>query len=154
MTTWTIRRATETDVPAIVALLADDHLGAARESLDDLAPYLAAFAAIDADPNVFLAVMEAEGRIIGTMQLTFLHGLSFRGAVRMQIEAVRIASDLRSQGLGGELIAWGVAQARSRGCRLVQLTSNAARPDAHRFYERLGFHHTHAGFKLDLAKTE
>jgi GNAT superfamily N-acetyltransferase len=152
--TWTIRRATESDVPAIVALLADDHLGATRESPGDLAPYASAFAAIDADPNVFLAVMEAENRLIGTMQLTFLHGLSFKGAVRLQIEAVRIASDLRGQGLGGELIAWGVAQARARGCRLVQLTSNAARPDAHRFYERLGFHHTHAGFKLDLAPPE
>lgn len=150
MADWTIRRAAEADVPALVALLADDHLGATRESLDDLEPYRRAFAEIDRDPNVLLAVMERDGRIIGTMQLTFLRGLSFRGGLRLQIEAVRIASDLRGHGLGGQLILWAIDDARRRGCLLVQLTSNAARPDAHRFYERLGFHHTHAGFKLML----
>ena len=147
----TIRRATKIDVPAIAALLADDFLGAQRESLDDMAPYFGAFAAIDRDPNQLLTVMELNGRIVGTMQMTFLRGLSMRGAVRAQIESVRIASDLRGQGFGADLMRWGVETARERGCRLVQLTSNAARPDAHRFYARLGFAHTHAGFKLDLA---
>jgi GNAT superfamily N-acetyltransferase len=150
MPDWTIRRAAEADIPELVALLADDHLGATRESPDDLTPYRRAFVEIDRDPNVYLAVMERGGRIIGTMQLTFLHGLSFRGGARLQIEAVRIASDLRGQSLGSQLIQWAIDEARRRGCILVQLTSNAARPDAHRFYERLGFHHTHAGFKLML----
>ena len=148
---WTIRRATEADIPAIVEMLMDDSFGTHRESLDDLAPYLRAFSEIDRDPNQFLAVMEADGRLIGTMQITYILGLSMHGAVRAQIEAVRIASDLRGQGLGGELINWGIAQARERGCRLVQLTSNAKRVDAHRFYERLGFARSHTGFKLDLA---
>lgn len=150
MIDWSTRRAAKADVAAIVALLADDALGATRESLDDLAPYLKAFAVIDRDPSVFLAVMESSGRIIGTMQMTFLQGLSHRGALRAQIEAVRIASDLRGQGLGGELIKWAIEEARRRGCILVQLTSDASRTDAHRFYTRLGFAHTHAGFKLKM----
>lgn len=145
---WTVRRATKSDIPALAALLADDALGRTRESPDDLEPYRRAFAEIDRDPNMFLAVMEADGRIIGTMQMTFLRGLSYRGGLRAQIEAVRIASDLRNRGLGGALIQWGIDEARRRGCLLVQLTSDASRTDAHRFYERLGFRHTHAGFKL------
>jgi len=150
---WVIRRAIEADVAEIVALLADDALGSQRETPDNLASYLAAFALLDRDPNQFLAVMSAEGRVIGTMQLNYLLGLSHQGAVRAQIEAVRIAADLRGQGLGGELIAWGIAQARARNCRLVQLTSHASRLAAHRFYERLGFSATHTGFKLNLHDT-
>jgi GNAT superfamily N-acetyltransferase len=145
-----IRRAVEADVREIVALLADDPLGAARESPDNLTPYLAAFRHIDADPNQFLAVMERSHVVIGTLQLSFINGLSRRGATRVQIEAVRISSQERGGGLGTKLIAWAIEEARSRGCVLVQTTSDRSRTNAHRFYERLGFEHTHAGFKLML----
>lgn len=150
MTKMVMRRATEADVLKIVALLADDELGAKRESPSDIAPYLAAFAAIDADPQQLLVAAELDGEIAGTMQLTFIRGLSHRGAVRAQIEAVRIASPLRGQGFGTILIEWAIEEARHRDCYLVQLTSNNSRPDAHRFYTRLGFTQSHAGFKLQL----
>ncbi|MEV8514613.1 GNAT family N-acetyltransferase [Dactylosporangium sp. NPDC051484] len=145
-----IRRATGADVPAIVALLADDPLGAGRESPDDLAPYRAAFAAVDADPNQVLVVAERAGRVVGTLQLSVLPGLARRGAARGQIEAVRVARDERGGGVGATLMRWAIDEARRRGCRLVQLTSDVARPDAHRFYEQLGFAATHVGFKLNL----
>jgi GNAT superfamily N-acetyltransferase len=150
MTEMVMRRATEADLPAIVALLADDELGAQRESLDDIKPYLAAFAAIDADPHQLLVAAELDGEIVGTLQLTFIRGLSHRGAIRAQIEAVRIASSSRGQGLGSALIEWAIKEARRRNCYLVQLTSNNSRLDAHRFYTRLGFSQSHAGFKLQL----
>jgi GNAT superfamily N-acetyltransferase len=120
----------------------------ARLPLD--ARYGAAFDAIHADPNQMLVVAERDGRVIGTMQLSFLPGLSWKGAWRGQIEAVRIASDLRGRGLGAELIDWAVAECRARGCRMAQLTSKGDRLDAHRFYERLGWDKSHAGFKLKL----
>jgi GNAT superfamily N-acetyltransferase len=145
-----IRRAVNADVPEIVALLADDALGATRESLDDLTPYHDAFARIDSDPNQFLAVMERSHIIIGTLQLTFLAGLSRKGATRAQIEAVRISSAERGGGLGKQFIEWAIEEARSRGCVLVQLTSDVSRVDAHRFYQNLGFEQTHAGFKYTL----
>ena len=145
-----MRRATQADVPAIVALLADDELGAKRESLDDVNPYVLAFAAINADPHQLLIVAELDSDIVGTMQLTFIRGLSHRGATRAQIEAVRIAASLRGQGLGTTLIKWAIEEARRRNCYLVQLTSNNSRLDAHRFYTRLGFTQSHAGFKLPL----
>jgi ribosomal protein S18 acetylase RimI-like enzyme len=147
-----IRRATAADIAAVVALLADDVLGAARESPDDLKPYEAAFAEIDRDPQHVLAVADRAGAVVGTAQLTFLPGLSHRGATRAQIEAVRIGSAARGSGLGGALIEWCVARAGERGCTMVQLTSDASRVDAHRFYERLGFRATHVGFKLTLAE--
>ena len=136
----------------IVALLADDVNGAEREdaSLPLDPAYGAAFEAIDADPNQMLVVAERDGRIVGTLQLSFLAGLSHRGAWRGQIEAVRIASDLRGQGLGAELIGWAVGECRARGCRMAQLTSKGDRLDTHRFYERLGWDKSHAGFKLKL----
>ncbi len=145
-----IRRARREDLPAIVALLLDDTLGAQRESLADLAPYEAAFQAIDADPRQYLAVMERDGAIIGTQQLTFLPGLSYQGATRLQIEAVRIAASARGGGLGTMLIEWAIAYAREHDCFLVQLSSNSSRLDAHRFYQRLGFDASHTGFKLKL----
>jgi GNAT superfamily N-acetyltransferase len=145
-----MRRARGGDVPAIVALLADDALGRTRESPDDLEPYRAAFAEIDGDPQHVLVVAEREGRVIGTAQLTFLPGLSRRAATRAQIEGVRIGGAARGTGLGSMLIEWCVERARERGCAMVQLTSDASRTDAHRFYERLGFRPTHVGFKLDL----
>ncbi|MES2291036.1 MAG: GNAT family N-acetyltransferase [Pseudomonadota bacterium] len=148
----TMRRATDADLPAIVAMLADDQLGGAREDASTpLDPgYVAAFAAIDADPNQLLAVAELDSKIVGTLQLSYLPGLSFRGAWRGQIEAVRVATALRGHGIGAQMIDWAVGQCRDRGCRMVQLTSNLTRTDAHRFYERLGWDKSHAGFKLHL----
>ncbi|WP_433605616.1 GNAT family N-acetyltransferase [Dactylosporangium sp. CA-139114] len=151
MTQVRIRKATEADVPAIVALLADDALGAGRESPDDLSPYQRAFAAVVADANQVLVVAERDGRTVGTLQLTLLPGLARRGATRGQIEAVRVAGDERGSGLGATLMQWAIDEARARGCQLVQLTSDVSRTDAHRFYERLGFAPTHVGFKLNLA---
>ncbi|MFF2805913.1 GNAT family N-acetyltransferase [Streptomyces sp. NPDC058000] len=145
-----IRRATEADLPAIVAMLADDPLGATRESPDDLTPYRAAFAALDADPNQHLVVADRGGRVVGTLQLTLIPGLSRRGATRTIVEAVRIHADERGAGLGTVLIEWAIAESRKLGCQLVQLTSDATRVDAHRFYERLGFDASHLGFKRQL----
>ncbi|MFI6765710.1 GNAT family N-acetyltransferase [Streptomyces sp. NPDC050355] len=145
-----IRRATEADLPAIVAMLADDPLGAARESPDDLAPYLAAYAALAADPQQHLVVAVRDGRTIGTLQLTVNPGLSRRGATRSIIEGVRIHRDERGGGLGSQLIDWAVTESRTLGCQMVQLTSDATRIEAHRFYERLGFEASHLGFKLTL----
>ncbi|MFB6894385.1 GNAT family N-acetyltransferase [Kitasatospora sp. NPDC056327] len=150
MNDLTIRRATGDDLPAIVAMLADDALGATRESPDDLTPYLTAFARIDADPHQHLVVAERAGRTIGTLQLTVVPGLSRKGATRTVIEAVRIHADERGTGLGTDLIRWAVDRSRELGAELVQLTSDVTRTDAHRFYERLGFVASHVGFKLAL----
>ncbi|MFE0016911.1 GNAT family N-acetyltransferase [Mesorhizobium sp. NPDC059054] len=146
------RRAERTDVTAIVAMLADDMLGSSREDISEpLADsYLRAFEAIDADPNQLLAVMTEAGRVVGTLQLTFIAGLSRRGSLRGQIEAVRVARDRQSAGLGQKMIDWAVGQCRERGCAIVQLTTDRNRHDAHRFYERLGFKQTHFGYKIDL----
>ncbi|MFG2842583.1 GNAT family N-acetyltransferase [Kitasatospora sp. NPDC048296] len=146
----TIRRATEGDLPAIVAMLADDPLGATRESPDDLTPYRTAFARINGDPHQHLVVAERAGRVVGTLQLTIVPGLSRAGATRTIVEAVRIHADERGSGLGTELIQWAVERSRALEADLVQLTSNATRTDAHRFYERLGFVASHLGFKLKL----
>ncbi|MET9292158.1 GNAT family N-acetyltransferase [Streptomyces sp. NPDC003077] len=145
-----IRPATENDIPAIVAMLADDPLGATRESPDDLAPYRAAFQRLADDPNQHLVVAVRENRVVGTLQLTVVPGLSRRGASRSIIEGVRIHADERGGGLGTQLIDWAVDTSRSLGCQLVQLTSDATRVDAHRFYERLGFEASHLGFKRAL----
>jgi ribosomal protein S18 acetylase RimI-like enzyme len=146
----TFRRATLADLPAVIALLADDELGRTREAPDHRAPYETSFAAIDADPNQLLVVGESRGATVATMQLTFIPGLSRRGTWREQIEGVRVSSSVRGGGIGEQLITWAIAQARERGCALVQLTSDASRADAHRFYERLGFVASHTGFKLAL----
>ncbi|EST28618.1 GNAT family N-acetyltransferase [Streptomyces roseochromogenus] len=145
-----IRRATADDLPAIVAMLADDSLGAQRESTDDMTPYRAALERLDADPNQHLVVAVREGRVIGTLQLTIIAGLSHKGTTRALIEAVRIHADERGSGLGSRLIEWAIDTSRQIGCRMVQLTSDKTRTDAHRFYERLGFSATHEGFKLRL----
>ena len=152
MNAISIRRAIEADVAAIVAMLADDALGRAREdaSLPLAQPYLDAFAAIERDPNQLLAVMTDGDDVIGTLQITFLAGLSLRGAWRGQIEAVRVASGRRGEGLGQRLLEWAIDKCRERGCRIVQLTTNKSRTDAHRFYERLGFKASHIGYKLEL----
>ncbi|WP_372344329.1 N-acetyltransferase family protein [Streptomyces sp. KL116D] len=145
-----IRPAAAEDVPAIVAMLADDPLGARRESPDDLAPYLAAHARLAADPNQHLVVAVREGRVVGTLQLTVIPGLSRMGSTRSVIEGVRVHADERGSGLGTRLIEWAVEESRRQDCQLVQLTSDATRTDAHRFYERLGFVASHVGFKLPL----
>ncbi|MBL1096273.1 GNAT family N-acetyltransferase [Streptomyces coffeae] len=150
MSDFRIRRATADDIPDIVAMLADDPLGARRESPDDPAPYRAAFETLDRDPKQRLVVAVRDGRTIGTLQLTLIPGLSRRGATRSIIEAVRIHADERGSGLGTRLIEWAVEESRREGCVLVQLTSDATRTDAHRFYERLGFEASHVGFKLPL----
>ncbi|SDY40717.1 L-amino acid N-acyltransferase YncA [Micromonospora pattaloongensis] len=150
MSDLTIRPAAAEDVAAIVAMLADDVLGATRESPDDLEPYLTAFAVIDADPHQTLVVAERAGSIVGTLQLTILPGLSRRATTRALVEAVRVSSSERGSGLGTELLRWAIDEARRRGCRLVQLTTDRARTDAHRFYESLGFEATHIGYKLAL----
>ncbi|MER5831733.1 GNAT family N-acetyltransferase [Streptomyces sp. NPDC002130] len=145
-----IRAAVADDVPAIVAMLADDPLGAQRESPDDLAPYLAALERLSADPNQRLVVAVREGRVVGTLQLTIIPGLSRRGATRSIVEGVRIHADERGSGLGTQLIEWAIEESRNERCQLIQLTSDKTRTDAHRFYERLGFTASHTGFKLQL----
>ncbi|MFH9615363.1 GNAT family N-acetyltransferase [Streptomyces pratensis] len=145
-----IRPAAPADLPAIVAMLADDPLGAQRESPGDLAPYHAAFRRLADDPHQHLVVAVREDRVVGTLQLTIVPGLSRRGATRSVIEGVRVHADERGSGLGTQLIQWAVDESRRQGCQLVQLTSDATRTDAHRFYERLGFTASHVGFKLAL----
>jgi GNAT superfamily N-acetyltransferase len=151
--TVVLRRARREDVPALVALIAADQLGATRDGIRDeadLKSYEAAFAAIDADPAHILLVAESAGAVVGTMQLSFLPGLARRGALRAQIEAVRVAESTRGSGLGAAMMQWAIDEARRRGCALVQLTSDKSRTDAHRFYQRLGFVSSHEGMKLKL----
>lgn len=149
MTEVIMRRARAEDVDDIVAMLADDPLGSTRERPGD-PHYGEAFRALDQDPGQLLAVAEVDGDVVGTLQLTFIPGLSRVGATRAQIEAVRVRADQRGAGLGKRMIEWAVAEAKARGCVLVQLTSDASRADAHRFYTRLGFKQTHVGMKLAL----
>ncbi|MBZ9703103.1 MULTISPECIES: GNAT family N-acetyltransferase [unclassified Mesorhizobium] len=148
----TFRKALASDLPALVAMLADDPLGAAREdaSLPLAQGYVDAFNAIDADPNQLLAVAVDGADVVGTLQISFLAGLSRKGAWRGQIEAVRVAGHRRSEGIGRLMIEWAVDQCRARGCGLVQLTTDKTRADAHRFYESLGFTGTHLGYKKTL----
>ena len=146
-----LRRATAGDLPALVALLADDPLGASREEPDgDLAAYRRAFDLIDADPAHLLVAAVVGDAVVGTLQLTFLPGLARRGALRAQLEAVRVAAGERSRGLGAAMVEWAVEEAGRRGCGLVQLTTDKSRSEAHRFYERLGFVASHEGLKLAL----
>ncbi|WP_313066755.1 GNAT family N-acetyltransferase [Achromobacter animicus] len=146
------RRARAADLPAIVAMLADDDLGAGREDASvPLNPrYVAAFKAIEQDSNQFLAVVEQDSQLVGCLQLSFIPGLSRLGLWRGQIESVRIASAFRGGGLGRAMFEWAIEQCRSQGCGLVQLTTDRARPDARRFYESLGFKASHDGMKLSL----
>ncbi|HZF55737.1 MAG TPA: GNAT family N-acetyltransferase [Polyangiaceae bacterium] len=146
------RPAREEDLDAIVGMLADDALGAQREryAVPLPASYLAAFAAIDADPNNELVVATREGRVVAVLQLTFIPYLTYQGAWRALIEGVRVASSERSGGVGTALFEWAIARARERGCVMLQLTTDKARPDALRFYEKLGFVASHHGMKLKL----
>ncbi|MCW3838073.1 GNAT family N-acetyltransferase [Sphingomonas canadensis] len=135
-------------------MLREDTIPDARETDPADPRYAAAFDAISADPNQLLVSAELDGRVVGTLQLSFLPGLSFRGAWRGQIEAVRIDSSVRNQGLGAKLIDWAVECCRERGCFMVQLTSSNERTGAHRFYERLGWVQSHKGFKRKLREAE
>jgi GNAT superfamily N-acetyltransferase len=147
---YSVGRATRRDVRDIVTLLHDDELGARRE-LDELAPYEAAFEAIDRDPNHLLLVVKADSNaVVGTMQLTLLPGLARGATTRLQIEAVRIAASARGTGLGSALFEWAHDYGRRHGATLAQLTTDKARDDAHRFYARLGYTATHEGMKRPL----
>ncbi|MGC0249035.1 N-acetyltransferase family protein [Pseudactinotalea sp. Z1748] len=145
-----LTRAAAADVPAIVALLADDVLGQGREHAGTDPRYTEAFEAIDADPNQVLVVARAGGEMAATAQLTFIPGLSRGGALRAQVEAVRVAADYRGAGLGEAFFRWMATYAADRGATLMQLTSDRSRTDAVRFYERLGFVASHVGMKLPL----
>jgi GNAT superfamily N-acetyltransferase len=148
----TFREATAGDLPQIVRLLADDPLGATRETLAAEIPeaYFAAFAAIEKDPNNRLIVADVSGTVAGTLQLTYIPGLTYTGGERAQIEGVRVAADERGRGLGQTMITWAIDQARARGCRVVQLTTDRQRPDAIRFYQKIGFRPSHMGMKYHL----
>ena len=147
-----LREAQREDLPTIVRMLADDPLGAKRHRVEDPLPtdYYATFDAIAASPSNRLYVAEVDGEIVGTLQLTFIPGLDYVGAERMMIEAVRVARERRNAGLGKAMVIQAIEIARRRGCQRVELTSNASRRDAHRFYERLGFTASHVGLKLML----
>lgn len=146
------RPARREDLPECVRLLSDDPLGCQRESDTFPLPesYPAAFEAIDRDANNELVVAESNGAVIGMLQLTFLPNLTYQGSWRAQIEGVRIDPQFRSLGIGEKLIAWAVQRSEQRGCRMVQLTSDKNRPEAIRFYEKLGFVPSHEGLKLHL----
>ncbi|MGN7862577.1 GNAT family N-acetyltransferase [Microbacterium sp. 22303] len=149
----TLRRAHTDDTSAIVALLADDAISAARgdtASDDDLPAYAAGLESVLADDSNDLLVAEHDGAVVGTFQLTRIPGMSRRGSTRLLVEAVRVHSDLRSSGVGSALMRWIMEVATVElGSPLVQLTSDAQRVEAHRFYERLGFAGSHKGFKYN-----
>lgn len=148
-----IRKAKESDISAIVALLANDKLGKLRENYKEPLPqkYYDAFKAINEDQNQELIVFENETeQIIGTMQLSFIPYLTYQGGVRAQIEAVRVHEDYRNKGIGQQLFEWAIQRAKQKGAHVVQLTTDKKRPDALKFYEKLGFTASHEGMKLHL----
>lgn len=145
-----IRPARREDVAAIVAMLADDHLGRARERVEDPLPavYYEAFERVERDPNLTLVVAESQGRVVGCLQLAVLPGLSSQGGIRGLLEDVRVATDCRSRGIGEQLVQWAIAEAKARGCNLVELLTHSSRVDAQRFYKRLGFAASHVGMTV------
>lgn len=144
------RKAVREDVPAIIEMIVDDDLGKLRENLQDPLPkeYYRAFESIDSNEDQELIVVEHEGKIIGTMQLTFLQYLTYQGGIRAQIEAVRIHRSQRGKGLGETFLQWAIDHAKERGVHLMQLTTDKKRPEALKFYEKLGFKASHEGMKL------
>ena len=147
----TVRPARRDDVAVIVRMLADDHLGRARERVEDPPPasYFQAFDAVESDPHIHLVVAEdADGGVIGCLQLCILPGISSQGASRALIEDVRVAAHCRSRGIGEQLVQWAVAAAQARGCKLIELFTHQTRVDAQRFYARLGFQPSHVGMTL------
>lgn len=147
-----IREAEERDVPEIAAIMAADSIGGHGDTTDAkaLPDYIAAFRAIAASPNETLYVVTSAGTVVATFQTMMTTTMSGRGSTSMIIEAVQTRSDMRGQGIGTRMIRFCIAEAQRSGVRLVQLTSNVARKDAHRFYERLGFKPSHLGFKMRL----
>ncbi|MDG4779940.1 GNAT family N-acetyltransferase [Micromonospora sp. WMMD961] len=150
MSDVTYREAVRADLPSVIALLADDVLGKARDFTEVDEAYERAFTDIDADPRNQLIVAEQAGELVGCLQITYIPGLGRHGSERSLIESVRVRSDRRGQGLGRDLMTWAIDQARQRGCALVQLTTDKTRADAHRFYLGLGFVASHEGMKLAL----
>lgn len=146
----TFRIAEAGDLPALVELLADDPLGVTRERAVDDVAYTAAFEAIAADPYNEVLVAEDAGEVVGCVQVTITHGLSRSGMTRATLEGVRIRKDRRGSGVGEALLRRAMEIARERGAGLVQLTTDTRRPEARRFYERLGFEATHHGMKRSL----
>jgi len=146
------RQATREDLPEIVRMLADDFLGATRERYENPLPdsYIKAFEEIAADKNNELVVAEMNGKIVGTLQITFTPSISFQGGKRATIESVRVDAKYRGQGIGKQLMQWAIERAKAENCFAMQLTTNADRKDAHRFYEDLGFTGSHLGMKLYL----
>ncbi|MBO9042843.1 GNAT family N-acetyltransferase [Curtobacterium flaccumfaciens] len=152
----TLRNAVDGDLDALMALLSDDPISAARGDVaapEDRPQYAEALRSIVDDPaNALLVAEDADGRLVGTLQLTRIPGMARRGATRLLVEAVRVSSALRSGGIGSALMRWVTdVAAPALGTPLVQLTSDAARADAHRFYERLGFTGSHVGFKYRVS---
>ncbi|TWF56586.1 GNAT family N-acetyltransferase [Neorhizobium alkalisoli] len=147
-----IRRAREADLPALIALFADDDVGGHGDTTDAAAfdDYLRAFHVIDASQNEQLFAAELDGEVVGTFQIVFNRTLTGRGSLTMIIEAVQTRADMRGRGIGAQMIAYAIEEARRHDCRVVRLTSNMKRIDAHRFYERLGFSKGHFGFKMEL----
>ncbi|SFJ60928.1 GNAT family N-acetyltransferase [Bradyrhizobium sp. cf659] len=148
--TVSIRRARREDVAAIVAMLADDHLGRARERVEEPLPaaYYEAFERVERDQNLQLVVAESAGRVVGCLQLAVLPGISSQGGIRGLLEDVRVAADCRSRGIGEQLVQWAIAEAKARGCNLVELLTHQTRVDAQRFYKRLGFTASHVGMTV------
>ena len=149
------RKAQKTDLKAIVEMLANDPLGALREDVKYPEKYERAFDLIDQDPNQELMVVEDDkAEVIGTFHLTFIQYLTHQGSIRAQIESVRVRENQRGQGIGEKMFQWAVDRAKDKGAQLVQLTSDKKRPDAIRFYERLGFVASHEGMKKVISNQE
>ncbi|MGQ8634497.1 GNAT family N-acetyltransferase [Agrobacterium sp. DKPNP3] len=147
-----IRTAREDDLPALAAIFAADEIGGHGDTADESArpDYLAAFRAIEASPSETLYVAELDGEVVGTFQTAILTKLVGRGAKSMVIEAVQTRADMRGRGIGAVMINYCLDEARRQGLKAAHLTSNMARLDAHRFYERLGFEKRHLGFRMTL----
>jgi GNAT superfamily N-acetyltransferase len=149
-----VRPAEEAELGRIVELFT---LGAvpggapSTEAPDDLAPYQAAWRDIvDGGDGgaVLVAILARE--VVGVCQLIVFRHLQAHGGLCAELESVHVHPDHRGTGVGGALLGEAIERARALGCYRVQLTSNAGRPDAHRFYGRLGFVPSHVGFKLLL----
>jgi GNAT superfamily N-acetyltransferase len=147
-----LRKAVREDLPDIVRMLADDDLGSQRERCEDPLPpaYYLAFEQIERDPNHQLVVAESNGKVIGTLHLTFLPSISYQGGLRAQVESVRVDKKYQNLGIGSAMMKWTIERAKERGAHIMQLTTHKSREDAHRFYERLKFQKSHLGMKLSL----